>query len=109
MAPSKQNVTWIARTATVLAGAARSITVLVNGRQIAYSDVQRSVEAGRPVFVIAGSGCTADVFVGALAGAPADERAAALVDSGLIRSVPVDEPGILAELLTAALGESAAN
>jgi hypothetical protein len=98
---------WIARTATVLAGAARSITVLVNGGQISYSDVERSVESGRRVFVIAGSGRTADVFVGALAGAPADERTAALVNSGLIRSVPVDEPSGLAELLAAALSESA--
>jgi hypothetical protein len=98
---------WLARTATVLAGAARSITVLVNGGQIAYSDVQQSVETGRPVFVIAGSGRTSDVLVGALAGAAADERAAALVESGLIRSVPMDEPGVLAELLAAVLGESA--
>jgi hypothetical protein len=94
---------WIARTATVLAGGAGSVTVLVNGGEIAYSDVQRSVEAGRPVFVVAGSGRTADVFADALAGVPADERAAALVDSGLIRSVPVDEPEILAELLATAL------
>jgi SLOG in TRPM, prokaryote len=99
---------WIARTATVLAGTAPSVTVLVNGGQIAYSDVQRSVETGRPVIVVAGSGRTADVFVGALAGAPADERAAALVKSGLIRSVPTDQPGVLAELLAAALGKAAA-
>ncbi|MGH3847497.1 MAG: hypothetical protein ACRDS0_39690, partial [Pseudonocardiaceae bacterium] len=67
---------WIARAATFLAGTAPSITVLVNGGQIAYSDVQRSVEADRPVFVIAGSGRTADVFVDALTDAPADQRAA---------------------------------
>jgi hypothetical protein len=98
---------WIARTATVLAGTAPSITVLINGGQIAYSDVHQSVESGRPVVVIAGSGRTADVFVDALTGTPADKRAAALVKSELIRSVPVDEPGVLAELLAAALGESA--
>ena len=56
---------WIARTATVLAGTAGSITVLVNGGQIAYSDVQQSVEARRPVLVISGSGGTADVFAAA--------------------------------------------
>ncbi len=95
---------WIARTATVLAGAAPSITVLANGGQIAYSDVQRSVETNRPVFVIAGSGRTADEVVDALTGAAADERAAALVKSGLIRSVPIDEPGVLAEVLAEALG-----
>jgi SLOG in TRPM, prokaryote len=99
---------WIARTATVLAGATPSITVLVNGGQIAYSDVQQSVEAGRPVVVIAGSGGTADVFAGALAGAPADHRAAALISSGLFRVIPKDQPTLLAELLTATLGESAA-
>jgi hypothetical protein len=99
---------WIARTATVIAAAAPSITVLVNGGQIAYADVQKSVETDRRVVVIAGSGRTADVFVSALAGAPADERAATLVKSGLIRSVPIGEPGVLAESLTATLGESAA-
>ncbi len=99
---------WIARTATVLAGTAPSITVLINGGQSAYLDVQQSVETGRPVVVIAGSGRTADVFVDALTGAPADKRAAELVKSGLIRSVPVDEPDVLAELLAATLEESAA-
>jgi hypothetical protein len=98
---------WIARTATVLAGGARSITVLVNGGQIAYSDVQRSVETGRPVLVIAGSGRTSDVLAGALAGAAADERATLLLESGLLRSVPMDEPGVLAELLAAVLSDSA--
>jgi hypothetical protein len=100
---------WIARTATVIAATAPSITVLVNGGQIAYADVQNSVETGRRVVVIAGSGRTADVFVSALGGAPADERAATLVKSGLIRSVPIGEPAVLAELLSATLGESAAN
>jgi hypothetical protein len=99
---------WIARTATVLAGARPSITVLVNGGQIAYADVQHSVEAGRRVVVVAGSGGTADVFADALAGAPADHRAAALIRSGLIAVIQKDQPILLAELLAATLGESAA-
>lgn len=99
---------WIARTATVLARATPSITVLINGGQIAYSDVQYSVEAGRRVAVIAGSGGTADVFAGALAGTPADQRAVALIRSGLISVVRMDQPTVLAELLSATLGESAA-
>ncbi len=97
---------WIARTATVLAGTSGSITVLVNGGQIAYSDVQQSVDSGRPVLAISGSGGTADVFAAAVAGASADERAAALVKSGLIHSESMDEPAVLAELLTSALGGS---
>ena len=39
---------WIARTATVLAGAAPSITGLVNGGQIAYADVQRMLYRNEP-------------------------------------------------------------
>jgi hypothetical protein len=99
---------WIARTATVLAAGAPSITVLIGGGQIAYADVQHSVEVGRRVVVVAGSGGTADVLAGALAGAPADRRAAALIGSGLIRVVQKDQPTHLAEVLTEALGESAA-
>ena len=98
---------WLARTATVLAKAAPSITVLVNGGQIAYLDVQHSIEAGRPVVVISGSGGTADVLAAALAGAAADQRAAALVKTGLLRVIPKDQPALLAELLAVTLGESA--
>jgi hypothetical protein len=100
---------WIARTATAIAATAPSITVLVNGGQIAYTDVKASVQSGRPVVVVAGSGRTADVFVKALAGAPADARAATLVRSGLIRSVPAGEPAALAEVLAAILSDALAN
>ncbi|BBZ46471.1 hypothetical protein [Mycobacterium parmense] len=92
---------WIARTATALAGSARSLTVLVNGGQIAYSDVEHSVGAGRPVVVISGSGGTAEALAAALAGASTDDRTSALVASGLVSSVAVGEPAALAELLAA--------
>jgi SLOG in TRPM, prokaryote len=95
---------WIARTATVLAGAASSITVLIGGGEIAYADVGHSVEAGRRVVVVAGSGGTADRLVDALAGATADQRSAALIESGLIHVVQKDQPTHLAELLAEALG-----
>lgn len=97
---------WIARTATILAGAAPSVTVLVNGGQIAYSDVQHSLEAGRPVLVIAGSGGTADVIADALAGSSRDDRAAALAGSGLIHAVRIDEPATLADTLAAVVGHA---
>jgi hypothetical protein len=97
---------WIAYSATILAGTAPSITVLIGGGQIAYSDVQHSVEAGRRVVVVAGSGGTANVLADALAGAPAQRRAAALIGSGLIRVVQQDQPAHLAELLADTLGES---
>ena len=53
---------------------------------------------------VAGSGRTADVFAAALAGDPADERAVSLIRSGLIHSVPADQPAFLAGQLEAILG-----
>jgi hypothetical protein len=100
---------WIAQTASALAGPTPSITVLVNGGQISYSDVEHSVDAGRPVVVVAGSGRTADVLAAAVDGAVCDARAEALIASGLVKSVPVDRPETLAELLAAALGGQPAN
>jgi hypothetical protein len=100
---------WIAHTATVLAASSPSITVLIGGGHIAYADVQHSVEAGRRVVVIAGSGGTADVFADALAGATADPRAATLVGSGLIGVIRQDQPTRVAEVIAAALEETAAH
>jgi hypothetical protein len=94
---------WLARTATMLAGDADSVTVLVNGGEIAVADAELSVEAGRQVVVVAGSGRAADVLTAAEAGEPSDARAAALIDSGLVRSVPMDSPAVLAAVLTAIL------
>jgi hypothetical protein len=99
---------WIAQTASILAGTSPSVTVLVNGGQIAYDDVERSVQAGRRVVVVAGSGRTADALAGAVDGAQSDDRAQALAASGLISSVSVDQPASLADILGAILGEQPA-
>ncbi len=99
---------WIAQVATELAGGTPSITVVVNGGEIAYSDVERSLDAGRPVLAIAGSGRTADQLAAAARGAPADERAVALAKTGLVRAVSADDPSTLARMLAAALAGPAA-
>jgi len=75
---------WIALTATCLAGQAPSVTVLVNGGEIAYRDAQFSLEAGRPIMVIAGSGRTADEIAAAVRGEPSDPRAREIAASGLV-------------------------
>ena len=94
---------WIADTATVLADGGPSVTLLINGGQIAYTDLERSVAAGRPVIVIAGSGRTADAIADALDGINQDDRAQALAQSGLVRAVSIDEPDGIADVLTASL------
>lgn len=83
---------WLARLATVVSRGKRSLTVLVNGGEIAWEDVRHSVEAGRPVVVLDGSGRTADVLAAAARGAPAGIRANSLVASGLVLAVPFDDP-----------------
>jgi hypothetical protein len=96
---------WIADTATVLAAGGPSVTLLINGGQIAYTDLERSVAAGRPVIVIAGSGRTADAIADALDGINQEDRAQALAQSGLVRAVSIDEPEGVADVLAAALCE----
>jgi hypothetical protein len=98
---------WIARVATALAGDRPSATVVVNGGEIAYADIGRSLDAGRRVFVVAGSGRTADQVAAALRSEPADERAVALAGSDLVEAVSAGDPGGLARALTAALTEPA--
>jgi hypothetical protein len=78
---------WLAAVATALAGGAPSVTVLVNGGEIAWKDVAENVRRGRPVLAVDGTGGTADVLAGAVRGQPTEPRAAALAASGSMRVV----------------------
>lgn len=91
---------WIASIATVLAGTMPSATVLVNGGEVAYRDVERSLGEGRPVLTVEGSGRTADELATSLRGEPADPRAVRLAASGLVEAVPPDNPTALGQMLT---------
>jgi hypothetical protein len=51
---------WISKIATAVAGDRKSITVLVNGGMISRSDVEYSLMAKRPTFVMRGTGRLAD-------------------------------------------------
>jgi hypothetical protein len=82
---------WIARVGTVLAGGWPSVTVLVNGGEISYTDVACSLRVGRPVLAVAGSGRTADQLASAARGGPADEDAVRLAASGLVEVVDADD------------------
>lgn len=94
---------WIAKAATVLADGAPSITVLINGGQVALQDVERSIDARREVVVISGSGRAADALTAALDGAPTDPQTAAAAARGVIRSRPADDPAQLARALAEVL------
>lgn len=82
---------WLARVATVLASGARSVTVLVNGGEIALKDVSENLKANRPAIAIAGSGRLADRLAAALSGEATDDRVRELVASGLVQAIDMQE------------------
>jgi hypothetical protein len=90
---------WLAQIPSVLSGGLPSVTVLINGGEITWKDATESVEAQRPIVAIAGSRRTADILVAALNGTVEDDRAPALVDSGLVQAVDLDNPKGLERVL----------
>ncbi len=88
---------WLSDVAGLLAGDSPSVTILVNGGEIALDDVARSVAAGRPVVVLDGSGRTADALAAALRAGGQERRVKELAASGLVEAVAlVDGPPALA-------------
>jgi len=95
---------WLADVADVLAGNQRSVTLLVNGGDIAYDDADRSLERGRPVIVLAGTGRAADAIADAAAGRSSDPRALRVAQSSLTRVVPTEDLVALRMAVFEALG-----
>ena len=81
---------WLARVAGVLSVGQPSITVLVNGGEIAWKDVALSLRARRRVLTVAGTGRTADALARAVSGEDGHTQAAELVESGLVEAVGPD-------------------
>jgi len=79
---------WLAEVASVIAGGRGSATLLVNGGEITYADAAQSIERGRAVLVVAGTGRTADAIAGA-----ADGRAADIAASPFTEVVTATELG----------------
>lgn len=99
---------WISDVAGVIAGDRPSVTVLVNGGSIAFEDAARSVAAGRPLVVVAGSGRTADAIADAHFTGQGDPRAVEIAGSSLTFVARLDDPGAVASAIIACLGEAAA-
>ncbi|MEH2071057.1 MAG: hypothetical protein V7K47_23360 [Nostoc sp.] len=78
---------WISEVATVLASGAPSLTVLLNGGEVTFKDAFSSINTGRLVIAIAGSGRTADILAGALVGKATDDRAQELAKSGKLQYI----------------------
>jgi hypothetical protein len=97
--------TPLARVASALAGDHPSVTILINGGEIALDDATRSIAERRPLLVLAGTGRTAD-RIAAAAATPAahhDTRAVEIARSSLVRIIPVTDPTTAAAALNASL------
>jgi hypothetical protein len=86
---------WLSRVATAIAGGRPSITLVVNGGEITYDDIEHSLRAGRPVLVLAGTGRTADAIAAAASGQDGNPRAARAAASPGTRVVPLGDPAAL--------------
>lgn len=100
---------WIAAVAGEVAGSRQSVTLLVNGGEVAYDDAQCSVEADRPLLVLAGTGRTADEIAGAFRTGEGDPRAVALAGSGLLHVVDLTDWAQITALLDKLLAGPAAS
>jgi hypothetical protein len=94
---------WMMDVAGVVAGRRPSVTVLMNGGQVAYTDVAASLRSGRPVVVVAGTGRTADAVAQARAGRGGDDRAVEIAASPLTTVADVGRAGMVSAAVDAAL------
>lgn len=82
---------WLSLVASAIADGHSSATVVFNGGQVTYDDVEHSLEAARPVIVLAGSGRTADAIAAAAGGAAPNPRAARIAASPDTLIVPLHD------------------
>ena len=98
-------VPWLGRVASAVAGSRASATLLVNGGEIAYLDMADSLSRDRPVIVLAGSGRTADdVAAAVVPNESARPAARRLAKSPLTIVVAYDDGPQLREVLETVLG-----
>lgn len=94
---------WLSRVATAIADGQPSLTLVINGGQITYDDIDHSLQAGRPVVVVAGTGRTADAIAASARGDTEDSRAQMVAADPGTRIVPLNDPQALYEAIEAIL------
>jgi len=86
---------WLSLVAAAIADGQPSLTLVINGGQITYDDIEHSLQAGRPVIILAGTGRTADTIAAAAHSQAEDSRAAHVAASPDTRIVPLSDPQAL--------------
>jgi hypothetical protein len=82
---------WIVDSATILSEGHQSVTILINGGEVSQKDIALSLEKGRPVIALSGTGRLAD------------KLAKQLNLNRLITVVPADDEERIVEVVKAAL------
>ncbi len=72
---------WLCRVGTAIADGQPSLTLVANGGEITYDDIDHSLQSDRPVIILAGTGRAADTIAGAAHGHATDPRAARVAAS----------------------------
>lgn len=94
---------WLSTVATAIANGRPSLTLVINGGQITYDDIDHSLKEGRPVVVLAGTGRTADAIAAAASGNAPNAAAARIAASADTRIVPLNDPRVLYSTLESIL------
>ena len=92
---------WLSAVAAAIAGDAPSATLLVNGGAITVDDAERSLTAGRPLLVLAGSGRAADDIAGS---APMGSRIRSIADDDRSQVAHLSDGPAVVRALAALLG-----
>jgi SLOG in TRPM, prokaryote len=96
---------WLSRVATAMADGQPSLTLVINGGQITYDDIDNSLRAGRPVIVLEGTGRTADAIAAAARGDTAEPKAARAAAAPGTRIVSCRDPQALCSVLESILAQ----
>jgi hypothetical protein len=77
----------LAKIATHIAGKAPSVTILINGGEVAWEDAEKNVQEKRPLIVVEGSGRTADIVAAAIRREVQEPRTERWLETELLQSV----------------------
>ena len=94
---------WLSCVATAIADGQPSLTLVINGGQITYDDIDHSLQANRPVVVLDGTGRTADAIAAAARGDTADPKAARVAASPGTQIVSCNDPQALCSAIESIL------
>ena len=94
---------WLSAATGTIAAGMPSATLVINGGSITFNDARASLEAQRPLIVLAGSGRAADEIADARAGKPAGENAQDIAGSPLTTIVSMQDPDAVVDAIERSL------